>query len=243
MFFTAPAINDNMPSQDCRGGTIMFVDREQRREAIDRAVELHEWVRLLGKVLPADTLIDQVRSRFEKVSGRDKDALGFELNELLIRERRYEEALRLLDELIVLSPDNVFHLRAKASLYYYYLDDPDEALKWTDFALTRALRTRTWVRHVLANKARLLVELGRGEELGRVLEQIMSHEVQRDLPDIGRERDFVDGAPSGLIPPDILARYDKFCPKRVGDVAHEPPEFEEPEFGADGKEILVMRDR
>ena len=90
--------------------------------------------------------------------------------------------------------------------------------------------------------ARILVDLRRGDELGQVLEQIMSRKVQRDSPDIGRERDFVDAAP-GLISEDILARYDKFCPERAGDSPHEPPKFEPPEWGLDGEEARVPRAR
>jgi hypothetical protein len=59
-----------------------------------------------------------------------------------------------------------------------------------------------------------LLGLERGEELSRTLEEIMSLEMKRDIPDIPRERDFVDRAPPGMISADVLARYDAFCPRR-----------------------------
>jgi hypothetical protein len=41
----------------------------------------------------------------------------------------------------------------------------------------------------------------------------MSLEMFYDVRDIGRERDFVDLAPPGLIAADIVTRYNAFCPK------------------------------
>ena len=47
----------------------------------------------------------------------------------------------------------------------------------------------------------------------------MSLRMLNDAPDIGRERDFVDRAPPGFVPEDILTRYNQFRPKRAGDGA------------------------
>ncbi len=58
----------------------------------------------------------------------------------------------------------------------------------------------------------------------------MSLKMMKGIPDIGRERDFVDRAPPGLISEDVVARYNEFRPKRAGDsTADEPPEFEPPD--------------
>lgn len=55
----------------------------------------------------------------------------------------------------------------------------------------------------------------------------MSLHIGKDVPDIRRERDFVDRAPPGLIRKNVLDRYDEFRPKRPGDTsADEPPEWE-----------------
>jgi hypothetical protein len=67
--------------------------------------------------------------------------------------------------------------------------------------------------------------------LSEVLEQIMSMQMMKGVADVGRERDFVDRAPPGLIPEDVLARYNQFRPKRAGDsIGNEPPEWEPPEW-------------
>lgn len=221
----------------------MSEDGEHDRDSRDRAFKLYEWVGLLRNVVPTETAIDLVRSRFQQSTGDDKDTLAFELEHLLIRERQFDEASRLLDEMIASRPDDVIYPISKAWLYSFHLDKPEEALEWIEVALARAFRTGAWVRNALGAKARILVDLRRGDELGQVLEQIMSHKVQRDLPDIGRERDFVDAASPGLISEDILARYDKFCPGRAGDSPHEPPKFEPPEWGLDGEEARVTRAR
>lgn len=61
----------------------------------------------------------------------------------------------------------------------------------------------------------------------------MSLQVMKGVPDIGRERDFVDGAPLGFIRKSVLERYDEFRPKRPGDSsADEPPKYEPPDDAA-----------
>lgn len=74
-----------------------------------------------------------------------------------------------------------------------------------------------------------------------VLEEIIAVKVTRDTLDMGRERDFVDAAPPGMIPAGLLARYDAFCPKRDGDTPHEMATFDQPEWGPDGEEIMRAR--
>ena len=82
-------------------------------------------------------------------------------------------------------------------------------------------------------KSQILLQLGRGEQLSDVLEEIMPLQIRRkDIPDIGRERDFVDRAPPGLIRKDVLNRYNEFRSKRASDsMADEPPEFEPADDG------------
>jgi hypothetical protein len=46
-----------------------------------------------------------------------------------------------------------------------------------------------------------------------VLDEIMSLQMIAGVPDVGRERDFVDRAPPGLIEEDVLRRYNEFRPK------------------------------
>jgi hypothetical protein len=88
-------------------------------------------------------------------------------------------------------------------------------------------------REALGNKARILLKFGRGDELSDVLEEIMSLQIVKGIPDIGRERDFVDRAPPGLIRKGVLDRYDEFRPKRPGDTSgDEPPKYEPPDDAA-----------
>ena len=99
-------------------------------------------------------------------------------------------------------------------------------------AIQRAHRTGFFRREALGHKARILLQLGRGEALSQVLEEIMALQIKKDIPDVGRERDFVDRAPPGLISEDVIARYNAFRPKRAGDSdADEPPEWEYPDDG------------
>jgi hypothetical protein len=103
-------------------------------------------------------------------------------------------------------------------------------LRCIDLAQQRACRTGFFRREALGVKARILLQLGRGEALSQVLEEIMSLQIAKDVPDVGRERDFVDRAPPGLISDDVVARYNEFRPKRAGDTrSNEPPEYEPPD--------------
>jgi hypothetical protein len=192
--------------------------------------KIHQWVAGLRAELPLDLVIDNVSARLDEVDGDDRYDLAMHLKRLLVQARRGREALLVLDEMIEEYPDDVRFSISKALLHLYHFDDPEEALKCIDFALERAYRTGYFRREALGDKARMLLQLGRGEALSQVLEEIMSLKMIKGIPDIGRERDFVDRAPPGLIPEDVVARYNEFRPKRAGDSdADEPPEFEPPD--------------
>jgi hypothetical protein len=146
---------------------------------------------------------------------------------LLCDAERDDEALQVLDGMLERYPDEVRPVLSKVRMYLWVLDEPMEALKWIDVALERAWRTGFFRREALNNKARILLKLGRGDELSNVLEEIMSLKMSKEIPDIGRERDFVDRAPTGLIRKDVFDRYNKFRPRRLGDtLADEPPKYE-----------------
>jgi tetratricopeptide (TPR) repeat protein len=157
--------------------------------------------------------IERVRSRLKTANAEDQPTLTYILGILLVDANQPDEALPLFDRVMELQPDNVRCVIAKAAVTLKHRDDPERALQMIELALERAFRTRFYRRQALGEKAWILVKLGRGTEVGQVLEQIMSLEMFSDVRDVGRERDFVDRAPAGLIPEHILARYDRFCPK------------------------------
>jgi tetratricopeptide (TPR) repeat protein len=180
----------------------------------------------LRNEISAEEAIKRVQAELQSAESLDRLTLALNLNMLLTEAGRYDEALQLIDKMIVQVPDNVKFPIAKASLYFYRLNDPAKALAAIDFALRRAFRTEFFRREALGEKARMLLRLGRGEELGRVLEQIMALKIAPGVPDVVRQRDFVDDAPPGLISEDIVARYDEFCPKQVDDLtSDEPPKW------------------
>lgn len=192
----------------------MSADQDPARGKMNSSTELIQWIRQLRKEIPIEEIIDRVRLRLQNADADEQFTLELELHFLLTQIGRYDEALQLIENRIERQPGNVRPLISKATHYYYYRHDLPEALKWIDVALERAFHTRFFVRETLGTKARILLDLGgRGEELGQVLEQIMSLDTYRGIPDVGKERDFVDRAPPGLIREDIVARYDKFCPK------------------------------
>ena len=126
---------------------------------------------------------------------------------------QYGDAERVIDQAICRYPHDLRFPIAKASLLLYSIKNPQRALECINEALPRAYRTGFFRREALGMKARILLELRDGAELSRVLEEIMSLKMIKGIPDIGPERDFVDRAPTGLIPNDLIARYDLFCPR------------------------------
>lgn len=191
--------------------------------------DFDEWIEGLRSRAPLDSVIRIVAERAAATDGRDHRLLANELTWLLREAERDGEALQILDDMLQRYPDDVRPAISKANIYLHSFEEPEEALKWIDVALERAYRTGLWRREALGDKARILLKLGRGDELSDVLEEIMSLQIGKDVPDIGRERDFVDRAPPGLIRKNVLDRYNEFRPKRPNDTsADEPPEWEPP---------------
>jgi tetratricopeptide (TPR) repeat protein len=218
-------------------------ERDEMDERHERSKALWEWLRSLRKTAPRETQIDIIRSRYDKATDADERRdLKDHLQILLHQTDRIDEALQLGDAWIAENPNDVYAYTCK-SRTYLWVDDLDKALECVELAVACARRTGKWLRTALGYKARILVDMRNGEALADVLEEIMALKVGRDTFDMGRERDFVDAAPPGLIPRELLFRYDAFCPRPKGDSPDEIPPFDQPAFGPDGAEISVTRPR
>lgn len=178
-----------------------------------RIAELENWATGLRKTHSLDDVIQTVKLRLDTADDDDRYQLASILKGLLIEAGREREALRLIDEMIGRLPADVRFPIAKASLYFYFLDDPEKALASINVALARARQTGFFRREALGVKARILLKLGLGKCFSETLEEIMNLETRQGIPDIGRERDFLDRAPPGLMSEELRARYDAFCPK------------------------------
>lgn len=193
----------------------------------DSLVELFDCIRQLRRKHSLHRVIDMVAERTEQAGGDEYRFLASQLAGLLQEAGRIPEAIQVLDREMTRDPDDVRPALSKANLYFSALDQPEQALEWIDVALDRARRTGFFRREALGDKARILLKLLRGDELSDVLEEIMSVQIAPGIPDIGRERDFVDRAPPGLIRKNVLDRYNEFRPRRAGDSsADEPPKYE-----------------
>jgi len=186
-----------------------------------------------GRGVSPDDIVASIEARFEAATGEDRYDLAAQLNTFLAIAYRDEERLRLLDQMMKEFPDDVRLPMDKAEVYLYSPGVISEALKWIDVAIERADRQGHSRRETRGYKARILLKLGRGDELSDVLEQIMALRLEKGANDIGRERDFVDRAPSGLIRKDVLDRYNEFRPKRSTDTSADmPPKYEPPDESA-----------
>lgn len=188
------------------------------------------WMRQLSRGAAPNDIVDAISARLRTAEGEDRYQLTLQLEHFLVIANRDREALQLLDQMIEELPDDVLLPMRKAIINLYFVQDLEEALKWIDVALERAYRTGFFRREALGTKARIFLKLGRGDELSDVLEEIMSLQMVKGALDIGRERDFVDRAPPGLIRKNVLERYNEFRPKRPGDTsANELPKYELPD--------------
>jgi hypothetical protein len=147
------------------------------------------------------------------VEGADRHDFDRLLVDFLLTAGRDREAMQLLERVSGRDPDDVRSLIDKAEYSLIWLNQPEEALRCIELVLPRVFRAGVFRRKALNTKASILQELGQGDQLSQVLAEIMSLEIAKDAQDVGRERDFVDRAPPGLIAEDVLARYNKFCPK------------------------------
>jgi tetratricopeptide (TPR) repeat protein len=188
---------------------------------------MKEFFDRIHKGLPVGDIIAAEYTRMSVANAKDHYDVARNLEDFLVVAGRYREALQLLVELSERYPNDVRPLISKATLYLYFIKDFEGALCSIEVALELARRTGCFRREALGDKARILLELGRGDELSDVLEEIMSLQMIKDIPDVARERDFVDRAPPGFIREDVLARYNQFRPKRPDDTAaNEPPKYE-----------------
>lgn len=191
---------------------------------------MQTWMDQWGRGVSPDDIVASIEARFQAASGEDRYVLASQLNTFLAIAYRDEERLRLLDQMMTEFPDDVRLPMEKAEVYLYSAGELPKALKWIDVAIERADRQGHSQRETRGYKARILLKLGRGDELSDVLEQIMALRLGKGANDIGRERDFVDRAPPGLIRKDVLDRYNEFRPKRSTDTpADELPRYEPPE--------------
>ena len=188
------------------------------------------WMDQLDQGRSADDIVACVDARFRTATGKDRYELARVLQTFLVIARREEKVLQLLDQMMEEFPDDIQLPMNKAEAYLYGLRDFLEALKWINVAIERADRQGRSQREARGCKARVLLKLGRGEELSDVLEEIMALRLDKGAFDVGRERDFIDRAPAGLIRKDVLDRYNEFRPKRPTDSLEDmPPRYGPPE--------------
>jgi tetratricopeptide (TPR) repeat protein len=108
-------------------------------------------------------------------------------------------------------PDDPLPLNSVAVNKCSYQRQPEEAMEVINHALEVAHRTGEFRRYTLGNKARIGLELKRYDIVEAVLKEIMQLDVDPEVPDIGRERDFFDRIPPGSIDADVARQYDEYC--------------------------------
>jgi hypothetical protein len=190
-----------------------------RNSSVDKITELVKWHKKLRDEHEPQDVIEAIEARRHTATAEEDYhlALMLKLELLLVAIDFQQRAEDVLDEMIAKLPDDVRFPIAKASLHLYHLNNPVRALECIEQALVRARRTGHFRREALGVRARIHLMLSQHDKLSETLEEIMALEIRGNVPDIASERDFVDQAPPGAIPQDVLDRYNEFRPKRDGD--------------------------
>jgi hypothetical protein len=178
----------------CSMGAAGFVSRQ---EALIREVdyiELRRWIDQVRSELSRSEAIDVIITRMRTADGEDHQILAGELAGLCLLAGRDDEALQVLGETMARYPDDVRPAISKATTYLYNLKNPEEALRCIDVALQRAYRLVVPKRSTRRQGANTFATWP-GRTASDVLEEIMSLQMKKGIPEIGRERDFVDRAP------------------------------------------------
>ena len=80
----------------------------------------------LRNEISAEEAIKRVQAELQNAEALDRLTLALNLNMLLTEAGRYDEALQLIDKMIAQVPDNVRFPIAKATLYFYRLNESGE---------------------------------------------------------------------------------------------------------------------
>jgi hypothetical protein len=91
------------------------------------------------------------------------------------------------------------------------LAQPEQVMELINRALEVAYHTGKFRRFALGDKASIALELKWYDIVENVLREIMQLNVDPEVPDIGRERDFFDRLPPGSIYAEVARRSDEYC--------------------------------
>ncbi len=188
-------------------------------EEMDQIAEIHRWRNRLFDELPPLEMVEAIKAR-RRAGAPGEDAA---LMRILYGQLVYAavclttEADTVIDEMIERPPGGTSFSLAKIDLNRPHLADAQAATASGEERVELANWTGFFRRELLGMQAQIFGDLGRFDDLNETLEAIMALEGNPDAPDIAPERNFIDHAPPGAIRPDVLERYNAFCPKREGD--------------------------
>jgi hypothetical protein len=187
-------------------------------EEMDQIAEIHRWRNRLFDELPPLEMVEAIKAR-RRAGAPGEDAA---LMRILYGQLVYAavclttEADTVIDEMIERPPGGTSFSLAKIDLNRPHLADAQAATASGEERVELANWTGFFRRELLGMQAQIFGDLGRFDDLNETLEAIMALEGNPDAPDIAPERNFIDHAPPGAIRPDVLERYNAFCPKREG---------------------------
>ena len=124
--------------------------------------------------------------------------------------RRDGDAERVIRAHIAEFPDSPRAHIELATHYLFYVIEADGALLAIDDAIAATQQVGQYYREALGNRARIGIKFKRHDLLRDSIEKIIDYGWREGQWDIGLERDFIDNAPSGSIPPDLVNRYNQF---------------------------------
>jgi hypothetical protein len=176
-----------------------------------KLVDIHRWV---DETLRTDGQANIIRAIEDRMKGETDEAVLRVLNFRLAGEfksrGRYSEAERIYLMLFDQWPSEPAPLISLAEQKLYFEEEAVAARQIIDRALEVAFRSGNFRRQALGVKARILLKLGKYEDIEDIIRRLMNIAPAPGDVDVGIERDFFDRLPAGAIDAELARQFDRY---------------------------------
>lgn len=181
----------------------------QDKDILGGIKSTYDWCEEQRKIHKYSDISDLLVEKIDVTDNPDvRDALFSNLVSEFQMHRRDKEAEIWAVRRVAENPGDIRPLISLASHYLHYGSESDKIWDTIQLALEAALSEGKFVREVLGMKARAAIKHNQLDQLSAAVQEIVSIGFSRSQVDIGVEHDFIDRAPSGALPSDLLAQYE-----------------------------------
>jgi len=173
--------------------------------------KLYDWYHKLEKSDRNADLSALLLGKLENAkNARERLALMSILEGEYNNQGRYDDAISIIRQQILLEPENPIHLIHLSENFLYYGNKLDDALASIEAAIILADTARNFRRHARATKARIAIASRNNAMLENCLNEIVDVQLHDGQLDVGRERDILDRAPKEALSEKVIKRYESY---------------------------------